>query len=249
MKKILPVLALTTLTAAAFADAVAPAAAPASAWSQSANIAFTSNYVWRGVSQTDTGLAVQGGFDVAHTSGFSAGVWGSNVNDYSGSWKNGIEVDLYANYAFQISKVDFSVGYIAYYYQSFVGNNFSEINVSATYAGVTAKISKEISNGKGPIDVGGEDYGYYYELGYNYNIPAIKDLVLGLHYGWTDSRNPYQSPVQGTNEDYSVSLSYPVVGYVATAAYSNCPGSPSGVWNGPNSINKDQYSITLKKTF
>jgi uncharacterized protein (TIGR02001 family) len=240
MKHIASITTLTLVAAASMADAAAPAVAPAAAWSQSANLAITSNYIWRGISQTDNGLAIQGGFDVAHTSGLSAGVWGSNVQDNEGDYLNGVEFDFYANYGFKVSNVDLSVGYIAYYYQSFTNLNFSEINVAATYAGVTAKVSKEISNSSDGS--GFTDHGYYYELGYTYSIPAVKGLDLGLHYGWAEYANV-------TEEDYSVSLTYPVAGFAATLAYSNAPGASNRTWNTSNSINKDIFAVTLKKTF
>lgn len=46
----------------------------------SANVGAVSNYIWRGVSQTQDGAAVQGGLDYAHESGFYAGLWASNVD-------------------------------------------------------------------------------------------------------------------------------------------------------------------------
>jgi hypothetical protein len=226
MKHIASITTLTLVAASAFADAApaAPAAAPASAWSQSANIALTSNYVWRGVSQNNNSIAVQGGFDVAHSSGLSAGVWASSLS-------SGTEVDLYANYGFKVGSVDLSVGYIAYTYQSDVSSTFSEVNVAASYAGLTAKVSKEVQNAKG--SQGNSDYGYYYELGYVYSIPAVKGLDLGLHYGWNDSNKANK-----TIEDYSVGLSYPVAGYVASLVYSNGDSTIDGL-----------TAFTLKKTF
>ena len=214
------------------ADA-APAVAPAAAWSQSANIAITSNYIWRGVSQNLNSLAVQGGFDVAHTSGLSAGVWASSVQQGSSS----IELDAYANYGFKVAGIDASVGYIAYTYQGNSSLDFSEVNVAATYAGVTAKISKEITNAA--AGTGFADFGYYYELGYTYSVPAVKGLDLGLHYGWADSNNNTTE----TGTDYSVSLTYPVAGFAATVAYSN------GGTDNLGADVKKLYSLTLKKTF
>jgi uncharacterized protein (TIGR02001 family) len=231
MKNIASITTLTLIAAAAMADA-APAAAPASAWTQSANLAFTSNYVWRGLSQNSNSIALQGGFDVAHTSGLTAGVWASSVTS-----AEGLEVDLYANYGFKVSNIDLSVGYIAYVYTGQSNANFSELNVAATYAGVTAKISKEIANSSSTNGngTGFTDFGYYYELGYTYSIPAVKGLDLGLHYGWADTSTT-------TNEDYSVALSYPVAGFAATVAYSNVPGNNSGAEH-------NLYSLTLKKSF
>ena len=50
----------------------------------SANVSFTSDYIWRGMTQSD-GPAIQGGFDYANDSGFYAGIWGSNVNFNDGA--------------------------------------------------------------------------------------------------------------------------------------------------------------------
>ncbi|MEY3911656.1 MAG: hypothetical protein RLY37_1124, partial [Verrucomicrobiota bacterium] len=116
---------LLTLTAAASFAQSAPAAP--SAFTTSGNVAFTSDYVFRGITQNGGKTALQGGFDVAHTSGLSAGVWASNVN-----WTNTtLEVDLYANYGFSLSK-DFSasVGYLAYVYEGNSSLNTGEINAS-----------------------------------------------------------------------------------------------------------------------
>ena len=60
----------------------------------SANVTFTSDYVWRGMTQSD-GPAIQGGFDFEDESGFYAGIWGSNVNFNDGA---GSELDYYAGY-------------------------------------------------------------------------------------------------------------------------------------------------------
>jgi len=218
MKNIASITTLTLVAAAAMADA-APAAAPASAWSQSANLALTSNYVWRGLSQNSNSLALQGGFDVAHTSGLTAGVWASSIDA-----AEGLEVDLYANYGFKVAGVDLSVGYIAYVYSGNSSINFEEVNLAATYAGVTGKVSKGISGTKE----------YYYELGYTYSIPSVKGLDLGLHYGWATTPGE-------TNEDYTVALTYPVAGFAATVAYNNVPGLTG--------VEHDLYTLTLKKSF
>ena len=236
MKNIASITTLTLIAAAAMADA-APAVAPASAWTQSSNLALSSNYIWRGVSQNDDKVALQGGFDVAHTSGLSAGVWASNIQQKFGPNDANLELDIYANYGFKVSNIDLSVGYIAYIYQGISANNFSEVNVSATYAGVTAKVSKEIANGNN-TGAGFSDFGYYYELGYTYSIAAVKGLDLGLHYGWADKGTSADA------EDYSVALSYPVAGFVATVSYSNTPGSYVG-----NSLADSTTALTLKKSF
>lgn len=106
MKKIL-------LTAAAACAVAAPAMAQdASGWSFSGNVALTSDYVFRGVSQTLEDPAIQGGFDAAYGS-FYAGTWASNV-DFGVD--ESIEIDVYAGFKPTLGPVaaDFGVAYYAY---------------------------------------------------------------------------------------------------------------------------------------
>jgi uncharacterized protein (TIGR02001 family) len=150
---------LLTLTAAASFAQSAPAAA--SAFTSTGNLSITSDYVFRGVSQTGGQLAVQGGFDLTKTpiNGLTAGVWASSLSA-------GTEVDLYANYGFKIGSVDVSVGYIDYTYTA--SNNGGEVNVAATYAGLTLKASKGVS---------GTLSEYYYEANYSYDIACTTAMT------------------------------------------------------------------------
>ena len=96
-----------------------------------ANVSLTSNYVWRGVTQTNDELAVQGGFDYSNESGFYAGVWGSNVNfnyelDGEGA---GNEFDIYGGYANDM----FDVGVLSYKYPG----NKSDLDFTEIYVGFT----------------------------------------------------------------------------------------------------------------
>ncbi|WP_288485175.1 TorF family putative porin, partial [uncultured Novosphingobium sp.] len=45
----------------------------------SGSVGIVSDYRFRGVSQSDKNLAVQGGITIAHESGFYIGTWGSNL--------------------------------------------------------------------------------------------------------------------------------------------------------------------------
>jgi uncharacterized protein (TIGR02001 family) len=77
-------------------DATPPAEEPASnlTW----NLAVTSDYVFRGISQTDRDPALQGGFDYAFgESGFYVGTWGSNV-DFQDRDGPDVEIDFYGGF-------------------------------------------------------------------------------------------------------------------------------------------------------
>lgn len=57
-----------------------PVAAPASPHTFTGNVGFVSQYIFRGLSQTNGGPAIQGGLDYSHASGFYAGTWLSNIS-------------------------------------------------------------------------------------------------------------------------------------------------------------------------
>ena len=214
----------------AAASSIAVQAADAPAFTTTGNLSYTSDYVFRGITQTGGHTALQGGFDVAHTSGFTAGVWASNVN-----WTNTtLEVDLYANYGFSLSK-DFSasVGYIAYVYEGNSSLNTGEINASVSAYGLTAKLSHAVTDYFGIAGSGTQ----YYELNYAYEVAAIKGLSLALHYGVTDGKN-----AASNDKDYAIGLSYPVAGFTGTVSYSNGSGTFAGTYEGIT-------AVTLKKTF
>ena len=44
------------------------------------NVGLYSDYIFRGYTQTQNEPAIQGGFDVEHSSGLYAGTWASNVD-------------------------------------------------------------------------------------------------------------------------------------------------------------------------
>ncbi|EIC20619.1 TorF family putative porin [Thiorhodovibrio frisius] len=132
-------------------------------WDFSANIGAVSNYMWRGVTQTGDGAAVQGGLDVAHESGFYAGTWASNIDWDDGTQtvtgvvrldpttgrptvvgttsgnNSGLptyELDLYAGYDFSLPDENASLGLntIYYAYPDSSGNvDFWEIGISGGY--------------------------------------------------------------------------------------------------------------------
>ena len=79
----------------------------------SSNVSASSNYLFRGVTQTDGAAAVQGGLDYEHASGFYAGGWGSNVDFGDGT---SYELDLYAGFSGSVEELGYDVGYIYWVY-------------------------------------------------------------------------------------------------------------------------------------
>lgn len=116
----------------------------------SANVAMTSNYVWRGMTQSDNSPAIQGGFDLDYK-GVYIGVWGSNIKIGNAS----MEFDSYAGYANEIFGIGYDLGYIQYAYPNDTKNlNFGEAYVGLSYDFKVLEISAKYSAGVDTNDVG-----------------------------------------------------------------------------------------------
>ena len=93
--------------------------APTHKLALSANVALTTDYVFRGFSQTAEGPAVQGGFD-ATCGQFYAGVWASSLDwgvDFSfSSNAASIEMDWYAGWKPKTDRITWDLGIIYYSY-------------------------------------------------------------------------------------------------------------------------------------
>jgi uncharacterized protein (TIGR02001 family) len=95
----------TYLAAALLCSVAAPALAqqdPPGPVTVSGNVALVSDYRFRGVSQSDKGMAVQGGVTVSHESGLYGGVWASNLAGWGTFGGANMELDLIAGYKLPI---------------------------------------------------------------------------------------------------------------------------------------------------
>lgn len=139
----------------------------------SANIGVTSNYIWRGQTQTSDNAAVSGGFDVESEHGFSAGIWTSTV-DFSGD-DAGNETDLYVSYASSFGNLDVSVGGIYYMYTEHDDSDFSEATLDFGYQNFSF----------GMAYVVGSDFESEGDLFYHagFAIPLSDDIEAAITYG------------------------------------------------------------------
>jgi uncharacterized protein (TIGR02001 family) len=94
-------------------------AAPAPDLTVSYNVGLYSQYIFRGLTQTNRKPALQGGVDLTHSSGFYLGAWGSNISwlkDKIGTggavYKSGgsLEIDIYGGYRHNFDKVGSGLG-------------------------------------------------------------------------------------------------------------------------------------------
>ena len=184
----------------------------------SGNVALTSDYRFRGISQSDESAAIQGGFDVEFSPGFYLGVWGSSVDfdsneDYDGS----LELDYYGGWSSAIGDTDFGidVGYIYYDYPGDNGSegDYQEFYVSGSWKDLALSINYS------------DDYyaetGDYWRYSVDYSLSLMDNLSLGLQaaYNEVDEGGGFFSSDEDSYTDYSVTLTYSVAGVDLSVAY------------------------------
>ena len=119
----------------------------------SANLGVASDYYFRGIFQG--ALSPSAGVDY-ESGGFFAGVWAADVGgDIAG---DGLEIDGFFGYGFDLGEVSLSTGFTGYYYSGDFDDTYQEINLSAAYgiATIDAAIG-EYENFGGPT----LDYQFY----------------------------------------------------------------------------------------
>ena len=137
MKKHLVAAVLCCMAAPAFAQEEAPPGPVI----VSGNIALVSDYRFRGVSQSDKHMAVQGGLTVTHESGLYGGVWGSNLAGWGTFGGSNMELDLVGGYKLPIGGMTVDAGLTWYMYPGGASDtDFAEpyVKLSGTLGPVTA---------------------------------------------------------------------------------------------------------------
>ena len=144
-------------------------------WSTSANVALSSEYMWRGVGQSASDPAISGGFDVSHSSGLYAGIWASNVDFGSDA---SAEVDYYAGFGgdFGDSGISYDIGGLFYDYPSEDELDFFEAYGFISYSFLTAGVSYSL-DAFGAAD-NSED-NLYYQLDAAYDVGSVT-LAAGV---------------------------------------------------------------------
>lgn len=202
------------LTAAA-ASALMGAAAQVQAFEIAGNVALTTDYRFRGISQSDEDPAIQGGFDAGLENGLYIGTWGSSI-DFGDSNDTGsfgtLELDYYAGWAGPIGDSNFGldVGYIYYDYPGDTVNpkgDFGEAYIGVSWKDLSFKTYYS-------DDFYAETDEAWYFTG-DYSFTLLDALSIGLHAGYSsfdddDGPFPAGGGLDGTDEywDYSVSVSY-----------------------------------------
>ncbi len=154
--------------------------------SLSATMTVTSDYVFRGVSQTQESPAFQASLDYAHSSGFYAGVWGSSVDFIPDDAlpededDADLEIDTYVGWSFDISEsLNADLQLVRYIYPGTNdGFDYDYNELIGTLGWEWLSFSLGYSNDVFNLD----ESGIYYNVAGEWELPAEITLTAGVGY-------------------------------------------------------------------
>ena len=251
----------TVIASALIAASVLPAlahaadAAPAPEHTFTSNVTLASEYIYRGIGQTNRKPAIQGGFDYAHSSGLYAGVWASNVSWLSdqapnvGKISNSIEMDFYGGYKGAVGDFGYDVGLLQYYYPGDYPAGFNNPNtlegyVAGSWTFLTLKYSHSFSDLFGWP--GSKNSGYL-DLTANYELVPTVNLVAHIGRqkvnGSSSGDASYTDYKLGVTKDFSGTVLG--LSYINTTAATNWYTNPTS----NKDMGKDRILFSITRTF
>lgn len=231
----------------------AQAAKPAPNYTVTGNMTLASEYIFRGIGQTNRKAAIQGGVDYAHTSGLYAGLWASNISwlsDGRSDVSSAIEADFYGGYKGAYKDITYDVGVLQYYYPgTFPSAGYTDPNTLELYGQVgwkwlTLKYSHAVSDTFGFANSKDSNY-----LDLTGNFDLGHGITLTGHVGHQKIKNL----TDASYTDYKIGLSKDYAGMTWGLAYidTNAKGGEGQPYR--NAFGKDLGAsrglLTVGKTF
>ena len=207
----------------------------------SGNVAFATDYQFRGISQTDSRMSIQGGLDLGYaiTDAVSiyVGTWASNV-DFNDGDKTSAEFDAYAGFNGSAMGIDWDLGGLGYIYPGEHDYDYAEVYASLGSSIDLGAVQPSMSVGVNYspdnfAETGDAFYGWTsIDIGLPSNwIPG--DLTLNMHGGrqWIQDNAGFGTPDYW---EWSTGVTYTVLGFDVGAHYhdtdidgSDCFGGTS----------------------
>lgn len=216
-----------TALAAALATVTVTAVAAESPNKFSGNVAYTTDYVFRGISQTQEKAAIQGGADYSHSSGVYLGTWASNV-DFGDT--AGAEFDWYGGFAGELggSKLGYDVGVLSYNYTGGSDDyDFIEVYGKLSYDFGKMALKGGLNYSNDYFNASGAATYIFADL----DVPLGKDFGLSFHVGHQslDDADKFWATTGGADSyiDYKVAANYSIAGFGMSLAYIDTDMSKS----------------------
>ena len=255
-----------TIIAGLVAGALVPAFASAadSPHSLTGNMGLYSQYIFRGLAQTDGSAALQGGFDYGHSSGFYAGIWASNVSwlrDFNAYSSGGsLEADVYGGYKGTFAgDFGFDVGLLQYLYPGDVAPGGTKADTLELYGALTWKwLTGKYSYSLNDKTFGVRDSRGTWYLDLTANVPLSKEFTLVAHYGIQkyegDATPGVSNDSIASYEDWKLGVNYTLPQNFTIGAFytdTSMDATQEAFYTAPNGrkIGKSAVTVFLSKTF
>lgn len=173
---------LSKLSFAVIAATCAMAGVAQAKVTNTGSVAFTTDYKFRGISQTTNNAAVQGSLTLNHDSGAYFTAWGSSIAAANG----GLELDTLLGYAGSSGDIGYDVGVMRYNYPGNDGgqaanNGRKRFSYNEAYASVSmmgAKVGGAVSD-----DYFGDSGSFHY-LYADYSKEVFQGFGVVAHVGY-----------------------------------------------------------------
>ncbi len=223
------------------------------------NVSLTSDYVFRGVSQSNSDPALQGGVEFSAESGAYIGTWGSSISWLSdlsttpAPLSSSLELDVYGGYRGKFSDaVSYDIGALYYWYPGDFPAGFNSADTLEVYAGITLAASEKVSLGAKYSISTTDLFGYANSDGSGYldltaNFAVAEGWTIGAHAGkqWIEGNDAFEytdwklGVTKAFDNGFSVGLAY-----TGTDADDALYTNPFG-----NKIADDTVALTITKAF
>jgi len=205
------------------------------------NVGLTSDYRYRGISQSRLGPAASLGIDYANApTGLYIGAWASTIRwiEDAGASKGSAEVDIYAGKSGELATdITYDAGFLYYYYPQ---NKYAEIGANANtteaylqlgFGPAYVKYSHSLTNLFGNVDSKNSSY---YDIGADLDV--AEGTQLNLHVGHQSIKNnatgDYTDWKIGVTRDFGIAAVS--LAYIGTNADKGFYVTPSGKFTGKN---------------
>jgi len=219
-----------------------------------------SQYIFRGITQTDGKPTVQAELDLVHPTGFYASAAFSNISWISdqfaaGPVSAGVEIDLFGGYKWGFAKDwTLDVGAIRYLYPGDYKNvagynpNTTEAYLGLSYSWASFKYSRAVSGGT--FGIPKSEGSTYLDL--SLAVPLGESGWTLLAHGGKTTYKSSDSVLNGLLDytDYRLGLAKEFKGYTLTLAGTNAYTKDGGYRNAlGRNIGKDRVTFTISKSF
>ncbi|MFB9970796.1 TorF family putative porin [Pseudoroseomonas cervicalis] len=208
----------------------------------------SSDYLFRGISQTRNRPAIQLTLDAQHESGFYVGAFASNVTFPGSNARQ--ELDLLAGYRFEVAGVSLDIGGVYYTYPGYdrpsgsYDYNYVEAIAKASYTLEPVKLVATAAWSPNFYFESGS--AVYVEGGADISLPFDFTLAGRLGYQWIERNTRYGAP-DYTN--WSVAVTREIVGgFMLTVGYYDTDLSKAQCFGGTKLCDA-RAMVTLSRAF